>query len=103
VLLAKDVERIQRTYRVPSEVVIRIPKDGEPVMPCKDGETIVYEEMLKVGMSVPFHPFMRELLAKMPLSPGQTKSNRWCFIVSCCILWQMVVGRTLTAYQRVLP
>jgi hypothetical protein len=74
-LLEKDATRIRRTYRVPSEVAIRIPDDGEPAVPREDGETVVYEEMFKARLQLPLHPFVQELLAKMALSPGQIKPN----------------------------
>jgi hypothetical protein len=49
-LSEKDAKRIRRTYRVPSEVAIRISDDGEPAVPREDGETVVYEEMFKARL-----------------------------------------------------
>jgi hypothetical protein len=56
----------------------------------------MHKEVFQAGLRLPLHPFVRELLVEMTLSLGQIKPNGWGFVVSCCILWQMVVGRTVT-------
>jgi hypothetical protein len=56
----------------------------------------MHKEVFQAGLRLPLHPFVRELLVEMTLSLGQIKPNGWGFVMSCCILWQMVVGRTVT-------
>lgn len=49
--------------------------------------------MVKAGVRLPFLLEVWELLSKLGLAPSQIKPMGLSFLISCCMLWSLVLGR----------
>jgi hypothetical protein len=85
-----DIDRIQRRYQIPDDVVLRIlDSDERACCPKYEGDVAFYEADLRAGLRFPMQPFVKELLDFLSLAPGQVNSNGWRTIISCMVMWRV--------------
>ena len=55
----------------------------------KYDDVAFYEVDFNAGLRFPLQPFMKELLDRLHLSPGQLAPNAWRMAISCMVLWRI--------------
>jgi hypothetical protein len=55
----------------------------------KFDDVAFYEADFNAGLRFPMQPFMRELLDRLCLSPGQLAPNAWRTAISCMLMWRV--------------
>jgi hypothetical protein len=50
---------------------------------------VFYEADFNAGLRFPLRLFMRELLKRLRLSPGQLTPNAWWTVISYMVLWRV--------------
>uniref|UniRef100_A0A2N9H4K7 Uncharacterized protein n=1 Tax=Fagus sylvatica TaxID=28930 RepID=A0A2N9H4K7_FAGSY len=70
----KDIGRLRRRYKISEDIVLRLPGNGEWACSSNGEDVVLYEEILVVGLRLPFRPFERGLLHHLGLAP--TKSGK---------------------------
>jgi hypothetical protein len=87
-----DEERLKKyrdRYQIPEDVVLRIPDPDERACSSKYDDVAFYEADFNAGLRFPLQSFMRELLDRLNLSPGQLAPNAWRTVISCMVLWRV--------------
>lgn len=94
VLTLKDANRLRIGYAILGNVEIRIPNPDSKAEPDDEKhETCVYEKMFNAGIRLPFLPKICKHLSEFGLSPSQIEPNGLCLLISCYILWPLVLGK----------
>ena len=60
------------------------------------GFVTVYEVALAAGLRLPLHPFARDLLIFLRISPSQLIPNSWQFLMGAAYLWPQHFGYELS-------
>ena len=81
-----DVEGLKRRVGIKSlNVFLRIPDLDERACSSKYGDVAYYEVDFQAGLRFPMQPFIRELLGRLNLLPGQLAPNAWRTAVACIV------------------
>ena len=75
--------------QIPDDIVLRIPDLDERACSSKYDDVAFYEVDFNAGLRFPLQPFMKELLDRLHLSPGQPALNAWRMAISCMVLWRV--------------
>jgi hypothetical protein len=85
----EGLEKYRRRYQIPDNVVLQIPDPDERACLSKYGDMAFYKANFRAGFRFPMQPFMRELLDRLNLSPGQLTPNAWRTVITCMVLWRV--------------
>ncbi|GFZ08136.1 hypothetical protein Acr_19g0010730 [Actinidia rufa] len=78
VMSQAELDKLGSTYSFPSGVRLRIPGDGKTILSARQGEVAFYEAAFLVGLRLPIHPTIREILIHYKICPAQLSPNAWC-------------------------
>jgi hypothetical protein len=85
----EGLEKYRRRYQIPEDIVLRIPDPDERACSSKYGDVAFYETDFRVGLRFPMQPFIRELLGRLNLSPGQLATNAYRTAIACMVMWRV--------------
>uniref|UniRef100_A0A2N9IZ84 Uncharacterized protein n=1 Tax=Fagus sylvatica TaxID=28930 RepID=A0A2N9IZ84_FAGSY len=85
----EDIKRIRDRYQVSEDVILCIPNLDERACSSKLDNVAFYKADFNANLSFPMQPFMRELLGRLNLSPGQLAPNAWRTVISCMVMWRV--------------
>ena len=85
----EDIKRIRDRYQVLEDVVLYIPDLDKRACSSKLDNVAFYEADFNASLRFPMQPFMRELLGRLNLSPGQLAPNAWRTVISCMVMWRV--------------
>jgi hypothetical protein len=71
----EGLEKYRHRYQIHEDVVLRIPDPNEIACSSKYGDVAFYEADFREGLRFPMQPFIRELLDRLNLLPGQLAPN----------------------------
>ena len=71
----EGLKKIRDRYQIPDDVVLRILNPDERACSSKYDDVAFYEIDFNAGLRFPLQPFMRKLLDRLRLSPGQLAPN----------------------------
>ena len=71
----KDLESIRGRFQIPSEVISRLPHNGEKACSFAHGKVSFYEAAFSYGLRFPIHPFIHHLLSNLNIALGQLLPN----------------------------
>ena len=89
-LNGKDLKSIRGKFQIPSEVVSRLPHNGEKACSFTHGEVSFCKADFSYGLRFPIHPFIHHLLSNLNIAPRQLVPNAWRMVVNCITIWFMV-------------
>ncbi len=85
----EGLENYRRRYQIHEDVVLWIPDPDKRACFSKYGDVAFYEADFRAGFKFPMQPFMRELLGRLNLSPGQLAPNAWRTAIACMVMWRV--------------
>ena len=84
-LLVTDLDRIRRRYEFLDGFSLTVPSRGAYIR--QSGFVTLYEDTLIVGLRLPFHPLVRDLLIFLGIALGQLAPNGWRFLMGAIHLY----------------
>ncbi|EXB62863.1 hypothetical protein L484_008713 [Morus notabilis] len=88
-LTQNDMNNLRLKFNIPAGVRLRIPSVGDLPSCPKPGEIGLYTVAFEYGLRLPFHPFIRTVLAHFDLAPTQLSPNVWRHMAGAIILWRI--------------
>ena len=85
----EGLKKYRDRCQIPDDIVLRIPDLDERACSSKYDDVAFYEVDFNAGLRFPLQPFMKELLDRLHLSPGQPALNAWRMAISCMVLWRV--------------
>ena len=85
----EGLEKYKRRYHIHEDVILQIPDLDERACFSKYGDVAFYEAEFRASLRFPMQPFMRELLGRLNLSPGQLAPNVWRMAIACMVMWRV--------------
>ena len=79
-------DRISNNYQFPSSAIIRFLELDERACTFLPKEVCFYEAYFQCGLHFPVHPFGREVLFRLKISPTQLVPNAWRTMVCCMVI-----------------
>lgn len=75
------LKEVVNRFNLGQNFLYRVPKSSDISSKCFLGEITVFKGDLDGGLRFPFHPFLKSLLVKHNLTPGQIVPNGWRMLV----------------------
>ncbi|CAA2964376.1 Hypothetical predicted protein [Olea europaea subsp. europaea] len=75
------LKEVVHRFNLGQNFLYRVPKSSDIPSKCFLGEITVFKGDLDGGLRFPFHPFLKSLLVKHNLTPGQIVPNGWRMLV----------------------
>ena len=85
----EGLEKYRRQYQIPKDIVLRIPDSDERACSLKYGDVAFYKANFIASLRFLMQPFMRELLDRLNLLPGQLAPNAWRMAIACMVMWRV--------------
>ena len=92
-----DLEWIRDRYRLPNNFFLAIP--FEEAHHRRSRFVTLYEDALMVGLRLSLHPFARDLLTYLSVTPSQLALNGGIFLMRAIHLWSQMFGYQLTLQE----
>ena len=86
-LKEKDESRIGSRFQISPFITIGIPNKDNRACTSFPDEVCFYEADFVSDLHFHVHPFFRELLFRLKLSPAQLVPNSWRIVVRCMVMW----------------
>lgn len=84
-----DIDLLRQKFSIPAGVSLRIPSPGDKPSRPRPGEVCLHTLAFNCGLRLPFHPFIRTVLAHFGLAPSQLTPNSWRQMIGSIILWRI--------------
>lgn len=81
------LESLREEFQILGDIEMVVP--GPNVLPSRlpPGYVTLSVEFFRVGLRLPFHPFLRGAFWRLNVAPMQLNANAYRILISCFVLW----------------
>lgn len=72
-----DLLLLRASHQIPKSVILRAPSAKDRACAFSEFKVCLYEEAFHAGLRLPFPGIVRDLLARLRVTPGQLMPNAW--------------------------
>ncbi|KAJ4723221.1 Glyceraldehyde-3-phosphate dehydrogenase, testis-specific like [Melia azedarach] len=94
-----SVEILKIKYVVPDYIVLGKAEENELASAPFPSRVALHPKFYKLGLRLPFHPFLRYMLSNLGYAPVHLGPNVWRAMISMSILWKLLDFPNLTVRQ----
>ena len=95
-ILPEDLQRNKENFRVSSSIVVWAPHHNRRASRPQAGRIAFNTALLRLGVRLPLHPFIHDILEVLDLSPTQLTPNSYRLMLGSYVAWRIANDHDLT-------